>query len=452
MHNILIVDDEANILTSLEIALEDDYEIYTTTDALECYEILNQYNIDLVLLDQRLGEYDGLDVLQNIKKNYPGVLVIAMTAYGTIQSSVEAIQRGAYYYVTKPLDLSELHILIEKALDYRNLEKRIENLTEEFSNKKDVEMILGSSKSIAKVYEVVDRIKNLDVNVLISGESGTGKELVAKAIHYGGKRKAGPLEVLNCAAIPRELLESELFGYEKGAFTGANKKYKGKFQLANKGTLFFDEIGDMDLSLQSKLLRLIQERSVRPLGSEKSITSDVRFMAATNRNLEEDVKNGRFREDLFFRLNVITIEVPPLRNRKEDIPALVRYFIQKYNKLFSRDVEGISPSAIEALEGYDYPGNVRELQNIIERAVALSDDTMIKVEDLPKVIFKNVNITSSKEWIPCYIGESLEEIQKKVILATLESVGGNKTKAAKILGMSDRHLRTKVKQFLNEDS
>lgn len=452
-HNILIIDDEINILTSLKFALEDQYTVYITTNPIESYEILRNNAIDLVLLDQKLGDYDGLDVLQNIKQNYPGVMVIAMTAYGTIQCSIEAIQRGAYYYVTKPLNLPELFILINKALDYQNLSSHVKNLTKQFDNKKSIELIMGSSKAISKIYEIVDRIKDLDINVLITGESGTGKELVAKAIHYWGNRKEGPLQIVNCASIPYNLLESELFGYEKGAFTGAAQKYKGKFQLAEGGTLFFDEIGDMDLALQSKLLRVIQERVVSPLGSEKNIPVDVRFISATNRALSEDVKNGNFREDLFFRLNVITIEMPPLRERREDIPVLVRYFIDKYNKSFNKRVEGIAPSAIDVLENYHYPGNIRELQNIIERAVALTDGYTIQVKDFPKELTKSV-ITStsvSKQWIPCHIGESLGEIEKKAILATLDYVEGNKTKAAKLLGISDRHLRTKVKQYNGDE-
>ncbi|SNS56859.1 two-component system, NtrC family, response regulator AtoC [Anaerovirgula multivorans] len=401
-HNILIIDDEINILTSLKFALEDQYTVYTTTDPLESYEILSNNPINLVLLDQRLGNYNGLEVLQNIKQNYPGVIVIAMTAYGTIQSSVEAIQRGAYYYVTKPLNLPELFILITKALDYQNLSKHVDVLTKQLNSKQDIELIMGSSKAISNIYEIVDRIKDLDINVLITGESGTGKELIARAIHYWGKRKLGPLQTVNCAAIPYNLLESELFGYEKGAFTGAFQKYNGKFQLAEGGTLFFDELGDLDLALQGKLLRVIQERVVTPLGSEKNIPVDVRFIAATNRSLAEDVKNGSFREDLFFRLNVITIEMPSLRERREDIPALARYFIEKYNKSFNKKVEGIAPSAIEVLEGYHYPGNIRELRNIIERAVALTDGYTIQIKDFPKELTKNMitNPSVTKQWIP----------------------------------------------------
>ncbi|SCZ07912.1 sigma-54-dependent transcriptional regulator [Alkaliphilus peptidifermentans] len=399
MHSILIIDDEINILTSLKFALEDRYTVYTTIDPLVSYEILNTRPIDLVLLDQRLADCDGLEVLQNIKQNYPGVIVIAMTAYGTIQSSVEAIQRGAYYYVTKPLNLPELFILITKALEYQNSAGNMDDLTRQLNSKQDIKFIIGSSKAISRIFEIVERIKDLDINVLITGESGTGKELVAKAIHYWGKRKSGPLQTVNCASIPYNLLESELFGYEKGAFTGASQKYKGKFQLAQGGTLFLDEIGDMDLALQGKLLRAIQERVVTPLGSEKNIPIDVTFIAATNRNLSEDVKKGNFREDLFFRLNVITIEMPPLRNRKEDIPTLVRYFMEKYNKSFNKKVEGITPSAIEVLENYHYPGNIRELQNIIERAVALTDGYTIQVKDFPKELTKNV-VTSPKEWFP----------------------------------------------------
>lgn len=448
MHNILIIDDEPAILAALQFALEDEYKVYCTTSVPEGMELLNCRDISLVLLDQRLGEYDGLEVLQAIKQEYPGVPVIAMTAYGSIQSSVEAMQRGAYYYVTKPLDLPGLRVLIAKALDYQNLADRVAHLTKELDEKYGSGRVVGKSKAIANVFELVDKIKDIDINVLITGESGTGKEVVAKAIHYSGKRASGPLEIINCAAIPYNLMESELFGYEKGAFTGANQKRKGKLELAHGGTLFFDEIGEMELALQAKLLRVIQEKRVTPLGSEKSIPVDVRFIAATNKNLSEEVKKGNFREDLYFRLNVISIQMPPLRERREDIPVMARHFIQKYSRLFNKNVTGISPNAAALLENYSYPGNVRELENVIERAVALAEKDVIQVHDLPKEIAGGFNFSSNKDWVPVYIGESLAEAERKLILATLDHFQGNRYQTAKVLGMSERHLRTKIKQYL----
>ncbi len=327
MDKVLIIDDEPSILTALKFALEDEFEVDITTNVHDGLDIIKNKNIDIVLLDLYLGEINGLEVLGMIRMSYPGVIVIAMTAYGSIESSVEAIQRGAYYYITKPIDINSLKILMRKALDYKNLSEEIEDLKrdrtqEEFS----LDEIISTSKAMKNVFDIISRVKDLDINVLISGESGTGKELIAKAIHYSSKRKSMPLVSVNCAAIPYNLMESELFGYEKGAFTGANQRMKGKFELANGGTLLLDEIGDMDIGMQAKILRVLEERKIMPLGSETPIPLDIRFLAATNLDLEEEVEKGNFREDLLFRLKVITIEVPPLRDRKEDIPILTQHF------------------------------------------------------------------------------------------------------------------------------
>ncbi len=334
MDKVLIIDDEPSILTALKFALEDEFEVDITTNVHDGLDIIKNKNIDIVLLDLYLGEINGLEVLGMIRMSYPGVIVIAMTAYGSIESSVEAIQRGAYYYITKPIDINSLKILMRKALDYKNLSEEIEDLKrdrtqEEFS----LDEIISTSKAMKNVFDIISRVKDLDINVLISGESGTGKELIAKAIHYSSKRKSMPLVSVNCAAIPYNLMESELFGYEKGAFTGANQRMKGKFELANGGTLLLDEIGDMDIGMQAKILRVLEERKIMPLGSETPIPLDIRFLAATNLDLEEEVEKGNFREDLLFRLKVITIEVPPLRDRKEDIPILTQHF---FKQIFER--------------------------------------------------------------------------------------------------------------------
>lgn len=454
MYNVLVIDDEISILTALRFALEDHFNVFTTPDVLEGLEIINSKNIDLVLLDQYLGEYRGLEVLNTIKSQNPRVIVIAMTAYGCIEDSIEAIQRGAYYYITKPLDINGLISLINKALDYQSLSDKVEDLTKKVNQNKFQLKMVSSSHAMNGVFKMIDRVKDVDINVLISGESGTGKELIAKAIHETSKRKGQNMEIINCAAIPHNLLESELFGYEKGAFTGANNKYKGKFELADKGTLFLDEIGDMDMQLQAKLLRVIQEKTITPLGSEKSIPVDFRLLAATNLNLPAEIKKGNFREDLFFRLNVVNIEIPPLRDRKEDIPALTKHFINKYNMIFHKEVVGISRSAINVLEHHDYPGNVRELQNIIERAVALADGDTIQIQDLPKEIVSITDIATSSENIPIYIGDTIESAEKKLILATLGFCENNKRKTAKMLEMSERHLYNKLNQYeldLNND-
>lgn len=448
MNKVLIIDDEPSILTALKFALEDEFEVYITTNVHEGLEIIENNGTDIVLLDLYLGEYHGLEVLGIIKTNYPSVIVIAMTAYGSIESSVEAIQRGAYYYITKPIDINSLKILMKKALDYKNLSEEVEDLKRDKSQE-DFSMseIVSTSKAMMNVFDIINRVKDLDINVLISGESGTGKELIAKAIHYTSKRKNKPLVSVNCAAIPYNLLESELFGYEKGAFTGANQRMKGKFELANGGTLLLDEIGDMDIGMQAKILRVLEERKITPLGSETPIPLDIRFLAATNLNLEEEVEKGNFREDLLFRLKVITIEVPPLRNRKEDIPVLTQHFLNKYSKEFNKEIQGVLPSAAEALESYDYPGNIRELKNIIQRAVALTNNEFIGLQDLPAELLSNLELKGDRDCIPIYIGEKLEDVEKKVILETYDFFQNNKRKTAKTLGISERSLYNKLNEY-----
>lgn len=447
MSNILVIDDEPSILTALELALEDSFNIYTSPTVPEGMSILKSKSIDLVLLDQYLGEYDGLDVLKSIKRDFPEVMVIAMTAHGTIDSSVKSIQMGAYYYITKPLDITGLKILIKKALDYRSLSYEVESLKQKIEAPDQAFKIVAASKKMDEVFTMIEKIKDLDINVLIAGESGTGKDLVAKGIHYSSKRSSSPIEIINCAAIPNNLLESELFGYERGAFTGAEHKYNGKIALANGGTLFLDEIGEMDISLQAKLLRVIQEKRVTPLGSEVSIPVDFRLIAATNRDLSELVELGSFREDLFFRLNVVSIEVPPLRERKEDIPLLSSFFIKKYGEKFKKHINGISSEAIVILENYDYPGNVRELENIVERAVALSSSDIITVSDLPSRILEGLDLKKSNDWIPVPLGKALDEVVKEYILATYEHCGQNKRNTAKMLSISERNLYNKLNEY-----
>lgn len=338
---------------------------------------------------------------------------------------------------------------MRKALDYRNLSEEVEDLKRNKSEEKfSMDEIVSTSKAMKNVFDVINRVKDLDINVLISGESGTGKELIAKAIHYTSKRNNKPLVNVNCAAIPYNLMESELFGYERGAFTGANQKMKGKFELANGGTLLLDEIGDMDIGMQAKILRVLEERMVVPLGSEVPIPLDIRFLAATNLDLEAEVEKGNFREDLLFRLKVITIEVPPLRERKEDIPILTQHFLNKYSKEFNKEIQGVLPSAADALESYDYPGNIRELKNIIQRAVALTNNEFIGVQDLPGELLYNLNLKEGrKDQIPIYIGETLENIERKVILETYDFFQKNKRRTARTLGISERSLYNKLNEY-----
>ncbi len=448
MKNILIVDDEPSILLTLEMALEDDFEVYTASNVTEANIVLESVEVNVVLLDQRLGTVDGLKVLLDIRARYPNTLVIAMTAYGSIKSSVEAMQAGAYYYITKPLDINGLKILINKAIDYQRLSYNVDELNNQLQSVYNTKKIVTASRSMDKVLKTIERIKDLDINVLITGETGTGKEMVANMIHYSSNRSHKPLKVVNCAAIPHNLLESELFGYEKGAFTGADSRYRGKFEQAHEGTLFFDELGELDMGLQAKVLRAIQEKSISPLGSEKQIQINTRFIAATNVDLEKAIENGTFREDLYYRMNVVIIEIPPLRKRKEDICVLASYFLNKYAEVFNRNITGFSYGAIKILESYAYPGNVRELENIIERAVALADEGVIEPKDLPKKLLKdNIIDDGTGELIPVYVGEKMKDVEKKIIMQTLKSSSNNKRKTATILGISERSLHNKLKEY-----
>ncbi|AAO36798.1 sigma-54-dependent transcriptional regulator [Clostridium tetani] len=448
MYKLMIVDDEATIRRSLEFALEDNYNIFSCDNKNDVLHLLIKENIDIILLDLRLGTEDGLEILKEIKKIKKETIVIIMTAYGTIESSVQAMKLGAFYYVTKPINIEELSLFLSKVNEYINLNSQIKYLSSQIEVSNSRYDIIGNSKEMNKIFELIDRVKDIDVNVLITGESGTGKELVAKAIHFNGNRKEGPFNAINCSAIPSNLLESELFGHKKGAFTGAVEDKKGIIELSQKGTLFLDEIGDMDINLQTKLLRVLQDKEIRPIGSSSSINVDFRFIAATNKNLIEEIEKNNFRQDLFYRINVINIELPPLRQRKDDIAKLIEYFIKKYKLKLEKDIKGITGDALDSLEKYKYHGNVRELQNIIERAIVLTEDNYIKKEDLPEEIFQNRNIDREKDdLIPIYIGEDFKTIEKKVIEYNLKHFHGNRRKTAEILKIGERTLRYKIKGY-----
>ncbi|SNS50601.1 two component, sigma54 specific, transcriptional regulator, Fis family [Anaerovirgula multivorans] len=448
MQKLLIVDDEGSIRNSLRFTLEDNYQIYTAGDQVSAVAIVNEEDIAIVLLDLKLGEDDGVEVLKEIKALKPEVITIMMTAYGTIESSVEAIKSGAFYYVTKPINSEELLLLLKRAEEYIHLNSKIRYLDRHIQQKNSRYNIVGSSKKVKEIFYLIDKVKDIDSNILITGESGTGKELVARAIHFEGKRKDKPFHVINCSAMPANLLESELFGFKKGSFTGAFEDRKGIIELSQGGSLFLDEIGDMEVSLQTKLLRVIQEKEIRPIGASTGITVDIRFISATSRDLKEETLLNRFRKDLFYRLNVIHIPMPPLRERKEDIAKLVEFFIKKYNEAFSKNLRGITGKALETLERYKFEGNVRELENIIERAVALTQNDFIDQEDLPEDLSRVENIVkSSKGFIPVHIGESMKEIEQKVMEANLEYFKGNRKKTSEALGMSERALRYKIKEY-----
>ncbi|MFB7304971.1 sigma-54-dependent transcriptional regulator [Heyndrickxia sporothermodurans] len=449
---VLVIDDEQAICTSLSFALENDYEVMTTTDPEKGFIIMDQSRVDIILLDLRIGSYNGLDVLQKIKQKDSTVTVIIMTAYATIETSIEAIKKGAYYYIEKPINIEELSLLLLRASEFLFMSQQVETLNEELELRRNSGNFIGNSKAMKQVFSMIERIKDIDSSVLITGESGSGKELVAKRIHNTGKRKNGPLEILNCAAIPEALLESELFGYEKGAFTGATQSKEGKWVAANGGTLFLDEISEMPLTLQAKLLRVIQEREVTPLGSNRKINLDVRIISAANKNIEQMITEGTFREDLYFRLNVIPIRTPPLRERMEDLPLLIDYFLKKYCREMNKEKKSLSTSARRLLLNYQYPGNVRELGNIIEYAVALSIHQEIDKDDLPHYVQeqKKTAFTCSDnndDIIHIPLGLPMKEIEKRVIGETLRYYGNHRQKTAQILQISERSLRDKIKQY-----
>lgn len=451
MDKLLIVDDEKAICTSLKFAFEDQYHIHIANNTMELASFLENEVPEIVLLDLRFGEVSGLDLLGQILEKSRDAVVIMMTAYGTIETSIEAIKKGAYDYIMKPLDLIKLRVLLSKAAAFRAMQEKIDYLQREVHDRYSVAGIIGRSEKMKRVLDLVHKVKDIDINVLIQGPTGTGKELVARAIHYEGRRKGGRFEALNCGAIPESLMESELFGYEKGAFTHAQKRKRGKFELAHGGTIFLDEIGEMDPNLQVKLLRAIQQKEIVPLGSEESIRVDVRIIAATNKDLRTEVEAGRFREDLFFRLNVVNIDMPGLNERREDIPVLTEHFIKKHrDELSDHPVKGITKEALKALESHDFLGNVRELENLIERAMALTDHEYLRLEDLPRKTFEEKmtpHVLEGADWIPVKVGMSMAEVEEQVIKKTLGAMDNNKRKTAEVLGISERSLRYKVKAY-----
>ncbi|MEJ8548677.1 sigma-54-dependent transcriptional regulator [Brevibacillus borstelensis] len=452
MPRLLIVDDEPAICTSLSFALEDDFDVFTAKDEETALVLIEQEEIDCVLLDLNLGSTSGLELLPRAKKLRPELTVIMMTAFGTIESSVAAMKAGAYHYLTKPLHLDEVKLLVNKALEFQKLHKRVEVLSAAVKQQQSYAGMIGKSQQMQRIYQLIEKVKDIPSNILITGESGTGKELVARAIHYQGIRGQAAFSVINCAAIPETLLESELFGYEKGAFTGALQQKTGLFERSHGGTVFLDEIGEMPLSLQAKLLRVIQERTVTPLGSYQTKEVDIRIIAATNRNLEAEVAKGTFREDLYYRLNVIPIRIPSLRERQEDVPLLIDHFLDFYAANMGRETKECSPDVKKRLFAYSYPGNVRELANIVEYAVALSAGEVISAEDLPASVASQQqagkrHFHQSQEGVLVPANITLEEAERLVILHALEKNGGHRKKTADQLGISERGLRQKLKQY-----
>lgn len=441
--NILIVDDEKGIRDGLKLFLKREGHLtFTAEDGKEALEILEKNDIDLVISDLRMPHINGDELLAFIKKDYPGVKVIILTGHGTVENAVEAMRNGAYDFLIKPLNLEKLGLIVKRALSQRQLE--IDNrLLKKKLNVFSKQMI-GKSDKMIKISNLIEQVAPSKTSVLILGENGVGKEVIANLIHDFSNRKSNPFIKVHCAALSENLLESELFGHEKGAFTGAIKEKKGRFELANKGTIFLDEIGEISPNIQVKLLRVIQEKSFERVGGEKTINVDVRIIAATNRNLKKEVEEGRFREDLYYRLNVVQITVPPLRERKEDILLMMSSFIQNFSEENEKNIKEITKKAKTALYNYNWPGNVRELKNVLEAAVVLSKDGIIDINDLPPYL-KNEDELGN--FLKIKMPATMDEIEKEAIISTLALANGNKSKTAEMLNMNRKTLYAKLNEL-----
>lgn len=450
---ILVVDDEPGMREFLEIMLQKDgYNVETAPDGSEAIDKIEEKLFDLAIVDIQMPVLNGIEVLKKFNEKSPDTTVIMITAYASHETAIEAMKLGAYDYITKPFKIDEIKLVIKKALEKKKLERENTRLRKELETQYGFGNIIGRSPSIVKVFELIKRVAEINVNVLITGESGTGKELVARAIHYSGTRHERPFVPVNCGAIPEALMESELFGYKKGAFTGALKDKRGLFEEASGGTIFLDEIGDLPLHLQVKLLRVLEEKKIRPLGGTEAANVDVRVIAATNKKIEEEVGGGRFREDLFYRLNVIKIVLPPLRERRIDVSPLAIHFINKYSLEMGKDIRGISPKALEILENYHYPGNVRELENIIARCVALETSNVIRQETLPQLVTGRDYLDLDTSFASnSSLDTLLGDVEKKMIEKALRTTNGNKTEAARLLGITLRSLRYRLAKHELDD-
>jgi two-component system response regulator AtoC len=444
---ILVIDDEPGVLEALSAVLTDNgYRVEGAASGGEGLEKIEKINPDAVLLDIRMPDIDGLKVLELVKRQGERTPIILITAYGSTQTTIEAMKLGAFDYLMKPLKINDLLEVLKKAVEVKELIERAR--AGESTPLSDTDTMIGLSPLMQNVYKIIGRVTNTNATVLIRGESGTGKELVARAIHFNSVRRDRPFVKINCASIPESLLESELFGHEKGAFTGAVAAKPGKFELAHKGTIFLDEIGEMSLSTQTKLLRVLQEREFERVGGTETIKVDVRIIAATNKDLEKSIEEGHFREDLYYRLNVVEIVIPPLRERKEDIPALVNHIIKGCSAEYKKTIKGFSPEAMEILLSYDWPGNIRELKNVCERAVLMSTGPVLGVEVLPLTLKKKSRRFS---WLGEIPGGSLKEIvsevEREIILRALEEHNWNRSAAAQALKMNRSSFYAKLKEL-----
>jgi two-component system response regulator PilR (NtrC family) len=450
---ILVVDDELSMRELLEYMLtKEGYKVTCAKSGREAIELLEKDHFDMMLCDIRLGDITGLDVLRAAKKTDSDIVSIMISAYASTESAVEAMNEGAYDYVPKPFNTDELMDTIVKALDLRTVEHEKKILDDELKKNLHYGMLVGNSPAMLHIYKLIQQVAKTKTNVLITGESGTGKELIAQAIHQESERSEQPFQIINCGGIPETLMESELFGHKKGAFTGATQDKKGLFENAHRGTVFLDEIGELSLPIQVKLLRAVQDKAFKPVGGNQDISVDIRIIAATNKNLEKEVINGNFREDLFYRLNVIEIKVPPLRERKADMRALAQHFLEKYSQEMGKEIAKFSSYALDLLNKYDFPGNIRELENLLERSVALSTTNIILPDSLALSLHK-------RRWIEGFkdrrfdldevargvaLDSILEEIERAYLKKALDCSKGNKNKAAELLGISFRSLRYRL--------
>jgi DNA-binding NtrC family response regulator len=444
-YRLLIVDDETDSRDALaELADRWGYEVQTASDGTEALRRAIEWHPDVILTDLVMPNMDGLWLLRALRAELPDCPVVLLTGRGTVQTAVQAIKEGAYDFIEKPLEISRLRVVLDRALEKKETMREVQLLRRRLAALAPGTDVIGSGPGMARVFELVKKVAPANASVVITGESGTGKEVVARAVHSLSTRKDKPFVALNCGAIPPTLIESELFGYERGAFTGADQRRLGTFELAHGGTLFLDEIGELPLEMQGKFLRVLEERKFRRLGGKSEVEVDVRVICATNRDLKEEIKKGRFREDLYFRLHVFTVHLPPLKERREDVPLLVQHFIEKFNGETGKHVQGVSPAAMEVLQNYTWPGNIRELRNTVERAMILTDGDTIDGEHLPPDM-RPTRPESATLRVP--LGIQLRDVEKEYILASLQKNAGNKARTAEVLGISEKTLYNKLNRY-----
>ncbi len=448
-YSVLVVDDEANVRKLLsEIFTKEGYRVTTANNGQQALELVAQSPFDLVVMDIRMPVMNGLEAFHVLREHHPNITVIITTAFVSISTAIEAMKLGAYNYISKPFDITEVKLNVRRALEIKELTHEVEALRQEIQNRFSMNNIIGKSGKMQEIYKTIGKVADTNATVLIQGESGTGKELVAKAIHYNSRRKKHPLVKVNCAALPESLLESEIFGYEKGAFTGATDMKMGKFEFAHGGTLFLDEISEMSPALQVKLLRVIQEKEFERIGGLKTIKVDVRIIAASNRNLQELIKTSDFRKDIYYRLNVVPLYIPSLNERKEDIPLLAEYFINKYNQEMKTDVKHVSPETMSMIMAYHWPGNVRELENVIERAMVMGSGSILLPENLPMGLQSYaVKADECINYSDKPLREILQTVEKRVIKIALDRNDWNKSQTARQLQMSRQALTYKIEEY-----